>query len=353
MRALAIIIFIALIPPVILNISPRIKRGTSNEVLYNCYFIIFFLFAALRPVGIDQDSLGYQGYYNSGKLIWVLVEPSFGVISYYSRLLFNDFRCVLVIYAAIGLGLKFWIMPKLAINLWQTLIIYFSTYFLLHEFTQIRVGIASGLFLIALYYLKSNQSYRYVLCILIAGLFHYSALVLLPVIFFKNFRLNKTSSIIIASLIPLAIILTRYNVAFLPSLNFIETISMKLEIYSKEAENASIRLNIFNLIYISKYLILYVFIYYRELLQVRYKYFDIILVIYAISLFLYISLSWNTILAMRISELLGVVEILLLPCIGKIFKSRSIGALAIIIIAAFYLFANIYSLELIYSSPKL
>lgn len=164
------------------------KNTLSEKRIYWVIFIILFLFVGLRPVAIDQDSEGYKGYYDSIGTIWLLAEPTFGIISNVVRILFNDFRGVLIIYAFLGVFLKFKVIPRLTSLVWPTILIYFSTYFLLHDFTQIRAAIASGIFLLAIPLLKNKQRVRYLLVIVVAALFHYSALILLLLVFVTKDR---------------------------------------------------------------------------------------------------------------------------------------------------------------------
>lgn len=326
------------------------NRYITNKyahIVYAFVFLLLFSFAGFREVGIDHDSLAYKNYYESERIIWLIAEPTFGIISTFVSYVFKDFRFVLLIYALIGVYIKLKAFPRITSFVYWTILLYFSTYFLLHEFTQIRAGIASGIFLYAIPYLACRKLKIYTLFIIIACLFHYSALVLLPLVFISNKEISKYEKMFLFLIIPIAIILhyLHFNpIAEIP----IETVRLKLEIYQKEQESSSTSLNIFNLVYIVKYIFLYVFLLFYKKVKHKAIYSSLLIRLYAISLFAYIVLSDNTILAMRISELIGIVEIVLIPYLIYIIKQKSFAFVIISVISLSYLVINIFSLELIY-----
>lgn len=319
-----------------------------NKWIYIFIYILLFLFVGFREIGIDQDSLGYLNFYNSENLLWLIAEPTFGIISECSRYIFNNFRSVIIIYAIIGLYLKFKAITILTDLKWLSILVYLSTYFLLHEFTQIRAAVASGIFLISIKYLSEKKINTYIKLILIATLFHYSSIILLALVFINNSKINSYKKLIIACIIPAGIILhfLHFNpIATIP----IETVKVKIDIYQKTQDAAEKPLNVFNMVYLVKYSLLYLFLFFYPTINKHTTYISILIKIYALSLFSYLALSSNTIFAMRISELLGVVEIILIPYIYYFIRPKSIGILTIILISFIYLSINIFSLELIYT----
>lgn len=352
MREYAFLIFFVItFTGTICNYTPQGKR--YNNVLYWAIGGILILFAGLREIGIDHDSVAYRNYYDMGKEIWIMAEPTFGIISRLVKYIFNNFQYVIIIYAIAGITLKFKAINRLTELQWLSLIVYFSTYFLLHEFTQIRAGIASGLVLLSIPHIAERKPWHFLGFVGLAMLFHYSAIIALPLYLLTDSHLNRAWKILIGSLIPIGIVL--HYLKFDPLLFVIpiETIRLKIEIYQQNQESTNISLNIFNLVYIVKYIILYILLFYYETIYNKAKYISLLLKIYALSLFAYTALSSNTIIAMRISELLGVVEMILIPYLYYLIKPKWAGAALVVFIAFVYLIINIYSLELIYATPKL
>lgn len=60
------------------------------------------------------------------------------------------------------------------------MMLYISFYFVLHEMTQIRAGVVSALFLLAVYYIAKKEKRKALLLIIVGSFFHYSSLALLP-----------------------------------------------------------------------------------------------------------------------------------------------------------------------------
>ncbi|WGQ07516.1 EpsG family protein [Pedobacter gandavensis] len=320
------------------------KDPISRAFIYWGTSLLFILIAGLREVGSDPDSIGYRNYYESD-LILLLAEPTFAFISYIVRNIFGNFQFVLIIYAIIGVLIKYRAIVKLT-DLWfLSLVIYFGNYFLLHEFTQIRAGVASGLFLLSIVPLSERRFWKFFSLIVLAILFHYSSIILLPLWFLTNKHLNTLGKCILYLLIPIGIVFHFMNLDLLMAIP-IETIKYKLEIYKLTQETASNELNVFNLVYLFKYLTLYTLLYFYETICVKMKYFSILLKIYAIALFSFLALSQNTIFAMRISELLGIVEIILVPAFYYIIKERVFGSVLVGVVAIVYLYINIFYLIL-------
>jgi len=119
------------------------------------------------------------------------MEPGFVLLSYISGLFStNSVRIVFVVFALFSVFLKITAIRVLALDIYYSIYLYIVLYFVLHEMTQIRAGLASGIFLYAIPSLEKNKS-RYVFLILIASLFHYSALVLLVLIFVNHNSINR------------------------------------------------------------------------------------------------------------------------------------------------------------------
>ena len=105
--------------------------------------------------------------------------------------------------------------------------------------TQIRVGVAAGFFLLALKPLAERQFKKFILYILIASFFHYSAIILFPFWFITNKKFNKKEWYFYLSLIPLGYLFTTftYNILiYIP----IENIRLKLEMYKSLQESGAV-----------------------------------------------------------------------------------------------------------------
>jgi hypothetical protein len=310
------------------------------------------MFCALRPIGSDQDSVAYQVYYNMDDYrLSFAAEPSFILISNVARYFMteNGLLLVFLFYAAIGVTIKLFAIKQLTQLYWLSLILYFSTYFLLHEFTQIRAGVASGLVLLSIRYIYERNIFKFFACIIIASFFHYSAMIVFPLYLLSNAAINRTSMTLMILAVPAGMAMNYFKFNFVYIIP-IELIRTKIEVYMQAEQLRDIKLNPFNAVYVIKYLLLYVFLYYQRKLNSISPYFPILVKFYSISLFSYLALSFNSAFAIRISELVGIVEIILVPTLFYVYRHRMIALLGVLLYSAASLALGLYETELIVST---
>lgn len=119
--------------------------------------------------------------------------------------------------------------------------VYFLLLFYPASYNIIRQYIAAGIIFYSLKYIFSGNSKKFILLILLAFLFHKSAIVFLPVYFFWNHRENKIANlrIIIPSMVIVVIMVLNYSlvIEFFSSLQVFESYST----YSISQERGSNR----------------------------------------------------------------------------------------------------------------
>ncbi|WGQ12737.1 EpsG family protein [Sphingobacterium faecium] len=348
MELLIILLFSAFIYIICAGIIANFleEDPTKKKLIYWGSCIVLVLLAGFREIGWDPDSVAYLYYYNSPS-IFLLAEPTFGLISNFVRYTVNNFQFVLIIYAIIGISLKYYAIEKLTNLKYLSLIVYFSNFFLLHDFTQIRAGVAAALFLIAIIPLVEKRLINFLLIISIACFFHYSALILFPLWLLSNEYMKSRWKITLYLMIPIAILLHYTKISNIITALPIDTIKYKVQAYQEAQEVASNSLNVFNMLYVFKYILFYVLLIFYDKIYLKYKYITILLKIYGISLAFYLIFWQNTILAMRVSELLGIVEILLIPLLFYVIKVKSFASFVVVAISATYLYINIFHVILV------
>ena len=231
--------------------------------------VILILIAELRPIGLDRDSLAYVNTINSFTSLFESnfydKEPLFWLIVAMNKYFFGNYyiRMVFITYAILGVTLKLYEIQKLSLLPLLSIFIYTSHYFVFHEMTQIRAGVASGIFLLAIPNIFNRNLKAYLLKTILALMFHYSAIVMIFIYFINPTKLNKKFY--------LAIPLLGLVFAFVPYIGktllniliplFPSILSHKLSIYQQLTElgvgNFN-KINLFNLYYTS-ITILYLF----------------------------------------------------------------------------------------------
>ena len=178
----------------------------SKEHLLKVSFFLIFLFLALRynygndyPAYIDDfvlltsnDSFDYifeNEYYEKGWLFLYYLFKPFGFFALIAVL--AAFNCFVYYHL-----IKKYVLPGYH---WFAVFLYvFSPGFMLIHCSAMRQSLAIALFLFSIDYINKKDAIRYFLCIVLATLFHTSALVLLPVYFLGIFdwKINRPLAII-------------------------------------------------------------------------------------------------------------------------------------------------------------
>ena len=152
---------------------------------------ILTLVAAFRPAGIDNDYNSYLGYLeNPSSTAALMTEPTFKIIG--SIVSFCGLPVLLfLIYSSLSIPLKIYAIKRLSPYWYLSILLWFSHLFIMQEMTQIRVAVSSSIFLFAIPFLGDGNKKKYLLCLVVATLFHYSAIALIPLAFLGNKELSR------------------------------------------------------------------------------------------------------------------------------------------------------------------
>jgi hypothetical protein len=322
--------------------SQRLKayNGFSDHLRFLSNFtfwtmaLILILIAGLRPIGLDRDSITYANYIQSYKDINLLaLEPTFWVIKWFNDIFFNgNVRTFFLIYAILGVSIKFLAIKRLSKLLWLSVGVYLSSYFILHEMTQIRAGVATGFFLLSIPDIYNRNFKKFILKALLAFSFHYSAIVMFPLYFLHPKKLNISYFLMpIVGLISIYFDLSKTLLLNLANLapNFL---AYKINIYLTLLElGEHSEINIVNFYYSSLLLLTYFgfFIYIK--IKIKNDYDILFLKIFALSLFSFYFFSDVPVFAYRISQFLNVVIVIFLPNFILYFKQKEIIFLLVIL----------------------
>lgn len=297
------------------------------------FLVPLVLISGLRSIGIDRDSLNYASILDIPfeKNSFFVNEPFLLLLIYINKtFFFGEPQTFFFIFALLGVSLKLYAIRGLASYPLLSYITYILLYFILHEMTQIRVGIASAIFLLAIPDIENRNLKNYLIKTILASLFHYSAIIMLIVYFVQPKILNRhiyavlpIVGVILATLSSYTLPLVTYLIDLLP-----EAIGYKLNLYIILLENdVQSEIKIFNPYYLSLLAIYFILIYKYKLIKSDYN--IVLIKILGLSLFLYFALSIVPVFAFRLSEFFGVVLIILVPNLLFIFKDKLISSIII------------------------
>ena len=321
--------------------------GDYNQYVYWGLCFILILFTAFRTIGFDPDSETYEEIFKSnGNDPKLLVEASFLFITGIIKNFTDDVHYVFLFYAILGITIKFYAIRQLSPWFFLPIIIYFSNYFILHDFIQIRAGVASAMLLLAIKPLSEGNKKRAIVYFLIANVFHYSSLVFYPILFFSN-NLSRIWKYALIAIMPVGAILFMLRLDFISALP-IPYIQEKLEMYKTLTETGFFEeFNLKNVPLWIQYVILLYSLYFYDTILEKYPALPLLLKITAYSMFFFFAFSSVSVVAGRFQELLGIVELALFPCVCYTIRPQFYGKIAVCFIAVVKIFFILFVWKLL------
>ena len=319
--------------------------------------IIFILIAGLKTVGVDMDSTTYVGmfsvfgspfnyfkdYENNSFL-----EPGYYLIpSFITYTLSLKVLWVFLVFAVVGVSLKLLAITKLTDFTFLSALIYYSHYFILHEMTQIRAGIAAGILLLCIVQIQKKYFPKFLL-LLIAGIFfHYSIVIFLPFYFLNSKQLNKVGYLALL-IVPYVFVILNINILTVLQTFRLGVFSEKIEMYNNLTNSGILdTIKIYSVVFLAQLVLCAAFILKSDLLVKQNKYALLIIKINAVGLASLVFFSVIPVIAIRISELLRVVEIILIPFILYLIKPKYVGLLVVVGYALFMISINLLYLPIL------
>ena len=323
------------------------ERPMVRWVVFTTLVVVLTLMAGLRPIGIDKDSWQYYAYY-LGKFD-DMVEYSFILISDIVRVAFGDVRGVFFIYALIAIPLECYVFTKLSNEIFLLLGVYMSNFLILHDMTQIRVGAAMAFIFLGFYYLTQGRRWPCFFLILIATAFHVSAVLMLAILIFRNVELRSWHRIVLA-LIPFLALTSVFFDVNVSTLIPIEFIQSKLEVYEDLKEKGLVeaeKINIFNAAIMLKIAVYYFLLWKYDVVKQYCPYLTLLLKIFALSYVCLGVFNFLAVLACRINELFGFVEILMVPLIIHAISPKYVARVLLLIYMVGIFLLNVMYAELL------
>lgn len=312
-------------------------------------FCVLTTFAGLRLLGPDTDFAHYlnlfnYGYHPQGDT----KEPSFVLFRYVFSGIFGreGFYWFIFVYAVLGVGLKLYAIGRYSVSSWYSIFVYLMVYYPLHEYTQMRVGVATGIILLSLPDVIKGYRLGFLLKIFFAALFHWSALAVLPVYFFRGRQLYHFFAVIFIAL--LAIPFKAEVLSFVAYiLSFSESLAHYYGAHSGHVEsfrvvNIVFLLNL-TLILCSFWLVL------RGKISAKIDNLPSLLVaVHLFSLFVYLFFSVldRPVISFRLSELYSVVVLLSVPLFSKLSGRNVFIKLVVFFVPVIYFWHLVFRVDI-------
>ncbi len=175
----------------------HIKKHSLDVSVLRLVFIVLGLMAALRGLDIANDTMAYYSAYHYFKLtntfLSTYMEAGYVALNLFIAKIFPHGDTGFHILVFLTSIFCYWSVEQWIEKHAKTYGISFLTfYFLLNSFfiSAIRQSIAISIILIALTWLERGYKFRFILGVILASLFHISALVSFIFLFFYNKKFN-------------------------------------------------------------------------------------------------------------------------------------------------------------------
>lgn len=309
-----------------------------------CYIVLLLsLIVALRPEKMPD----YQNYIGLFEYEFDNKELGYLILVKISKKIFGTPLALFFIGAVLSTGLKVSVINRYSNLVWLSIAVYLSNLFILHDMIQLRCAIASGFILWAIFYRFNDRPKYAIACIFAATMFHYSSVIAFVVFILKPTRKN---TIIYSIALIISYILAIFNVGFgyLWGLITFGEYANLWEVYSlKLSEDELSDINIYNAIFIFRYILCFIFLSNANKLTGYCVYALPLVKIYCVSVIIFLLLTDIPVLAFRLSELLQIVEIILLPMLCYMFKSHRLGVLFVLCICLSFFLMNVFYSKLL------
>lgn len=202
-----IYLIVAIVSTILMYIANNKVKSKNKKILFTILsFVPFFGVMAFR-YGIGYDYLNiydkiFHTIINGGISNW---EPG---IVYMIKLISMFSNDSFYFFLVTSLLISFFTYKGILSNSekpWLSLLLFIIGGFYMESMNTVRQFVALAMFIYAIKYIKSKEPIKYIIWILIASLFHTSALVLLPLYFFCRTRLTWKKRLIVSLLLILTI----------------------------------------------------------------------------------------------------------------------------------------------------
>lgn len=305
--------------------------------IYIAMAALLILTAGFREIGFDPDSENYEYDYRNyfSNRSEGAVEFSYLWISQLLNNISSDVHAIFLFYALFSILFHFIAYKRLSSLWFLTIAVYVGFFYEMHELTQIRTGLLSGFFLLAIKPLCEGRRLLALSLILAGTCFHVSGFMLLPVLFLSNKEMTVKSRYFWAA-VPIIGYFLYFAGSFTLAQLDIPFIGEKLLTYQEAEEKgkAIATVNVFGALRLFRLFIYYYLLIFYNIISSENKYVPILLKLYAIGIAAYSALAPVLgVLADRVGYQFQLVEVLLIPMIVYTIRPRWAATLIVLFIS--------------------
>jgi len=306
------LLFILLL--VFLQIS-FLKNGIINKYKLHIFIFILFLTIGGFRYEVGADWFSYRDIFIENNISFsienLLTDPLFYLLQRLCYILENSFSLFIFITFFITFYFKYVVIKKYSINMYMSLIIYFSGIFLIFDINGIRQGLALTFVLYSFRYIFERNFLKYLFFVFISSFLHLSAIIVLPIYFLYNTKMTNKKYILFSFVfIVLGLSISNVIFPFIDQFIINTGYSGRLDYYSNSV-NYTTTFNFFDIASIRR-IVLWIFILFttwkdNSIQTMFYKN------VYMFSLLIFYSSLNSLEVAYRLSYYYFLVEIFIIP----------------------------------------
>jgi hypothetical protein len=321
----------------------------QKESYWTCVALLMVM-AGFRQEACCNDYAIYVDYYrNIGGIPFTFLEPTYFLITEISRALWNGPAGIFIIYSILGVGLKGVAFPRLTKYYALSMILYFCSFFLLHEMTQIRVGVASAILLLSIPSIVDRNWKHFLAYMAIGTLFHYSFFIF-GFCYFLNPRKIYPAAYLGVIVVTYIAVLAGLNLTTIFQFVKLGFISNKIETYKKLLDQGMFGgIMLLNPLLYLRFFVLSFMVWHYDILQEKNRYAIILIKLYAFSIFFFVAFADLPVMAGRVSQLFGIVEIILVPFVVYILSPKYLSVGIAILFGILIMYKQLYYSDLLNS----
>lgn len=301
------------------NFSKKIKFYMYIISYIPIIFLLLYI-AGLRDINIGADTSNYRDIFNNSA---ESIEIGYRVVSEFMKYLGGSYNLFLFLFFASSFFLKLYAFKKVSLYPLLSICIYSSFWFLVYDMNGIRQGIALGFIALSYYFLITNKNKYFYLSLSGGILFHYSALIFLPIIFFIK---KKCTNLIFWMILSLVVsfaylgvttfILEKLGTLIGADIRLIERI---ISYQNNESYNANILYSFSTFV---RFIVLFTTFFFINKIHLSERVKNIFLWCALLNISIYLLFSEVEIIATRLSLYYRFYECFFLACLPNAFKGK-------------------------------
>lgn len=263
------------------------------------------------------------------------IEPTFVLFTN----ILPSYEWLVAFYAILSVGINIIAIRYLSPNIWTSLLVWFSLWFVMHDMIQTRAAVACAICFGALIFMRKRRPLIYFSLITLAVLFHYSAILFYPIYFLntnKPYKKLYYVIVIVSFILYYAGMALGYLIQYIPI--------PQIQVYANAyIDNEQYSFSGLGLTWFVRFIMALIMVIKSDTIVERYPYAIIMIKIYVFSLLAAVLFKDIPVMSGRVSEFLGVANVYAFAMFPLCFRKVRHMLNAVVVMLMVYL--SIYSLD--------